>query len=89
MAANARRPAGQRYDWDATAQHCTALVEETKPLPTHQPTNLPTHQPPMLTTLRDRSRPSELLSAAVVLAVLALAFLLGQRASMRWSELLW
>lgn len=43
----------------------------------------------MLTTLlRDRSRPSELLSAAVVLAVLALAFLLGQRASPLWLGLL-
>lgn len=42
----------------------------------------------MLTTLRDRSRPTHLLTAAIALAVLALAFYLGQRASMFWLALL-
>ncbi len=42
----------------------------------------------MLTPLRDRSRPTSLLTAAVALAVLALAFLLGQRASPLWLGLL-
>jgi hypothetical protein len=42
----------------------------------------------MLTPLRDRSRQTNLLTAAIALAVLALAFLLGQRASMLWLGLL-
>jgi hypothetical protein len=42
----------------------------------------------MLTTLRDRTRQTNLLTAAIALAVLALAFLLGQRASMLWLGLI-
>lgn len=42
----------------------------------------------MLTTLRDRSRQLNLLTVAIALAVLALAFLLGQRASVLWLALL-
>lgn len=42
----------------------------------------------MLTPLRDRSRQSNLLTAGIALAVLALAFLLGQRASALWLGLL-
>lgn len=42
----------------------------------------------MFTTLRHHSRQSSLLTAAVALAVLALAFLLGQRASASWLALL-
>ncbi|MEI2689502.1 MAG: O-antigen ligase family protein [Anaerolineae bacterium] len=42
----------------------------------------------MLTSLRDRSRPTNLLTAAIALAVLTLAFYLGQRPSMLWLGLL-
>ena len=38
----------------------------------------------MITSFRDRSRQSNLLTAGIPLAVLALAFLLGQRASALW-----
>ena len=43
---------------------------------------------PMITSFRDRSRQSNLLTAGIPLAVLALAFLLGQRASALWLGLL-
>ncbi|MCB0012150.1 MAG: O-antigen ligase family protein [Anaerolineales bacterium] len=42
----------------------------------------------MITSFRDRSRQSNLLTAGIALAVLALAFLLGQRASALWLGLL-
>ena len=42
----------------------------------------------MITSFRDRSRQSNLLTAGIPLAVLALAFLLGQRASALWLGLL-